>query len=136
MHNAVRDRWAADQRSRNAAQTLAGDASGKSHAAAFSWRIEVALTEVACEESKPGQPFALFVEGRLRLYRVGRSEVAYEKTLVVRSETKLMTAQWRAEDGIAAKASLDQGVRQLAEELLDSLLGRPSQQRRLPATPA
>lgn len=136
VQNGARDRWAADPPPLNAAQASAGIAGGEPHADIVVWRIEVALTEVACEESKPGLPFALRVEGRLRLYRVGRSEVVYEKTLVVRSETKLMTAQWRADDGIAAKASLGQGVRQLAEELLDGLLGRPSPARRLPATPA
>jgi len=96
-------------------------------AAARPWRIELALTKVACEHNKPGQPYALRLEARMRLHHTGQPGVVYEKTLVARSEAVLTTAEWRTDGAAAARSSLDQGLQRLAEDMLNDLVRRPPQ---------
>lgn len=90
------------------------------------WQIELALTAIACEDNKPGQPFALRVEGRARLRHGGQPDVVYERRLVRKSDVELTTTQWGADDAAAARAGFDQALRRLAEDLLIDLSMRPS----------
>ena len=99
------------------------------------WRVEVAVTEVACEDNKPGQPFALRIEGRVRLTRAGQTQVMYERGLASGTQLKLTTAEWRADGAAAAKASLEQSLRALARGLLDDLLRQPQDSRRASEQP-
>lgn len=94
------------------------------------WRIELAVTEVACEDNKPQQPFALRVEGRVRLLRAGQTQVVYEKSLTSRTELKHTTAEWRANGAAAAKAGLERSLQSLAEGLLKDLLRPPQDMHR------
>lgn len=90
------------------------------------WLLEVSLTQVAAERNAPGQPFALRVEGRLKLRRAGGPEVVYEASHRATSLASFTTEQWRANEAEAVRAGLTQGLRQLADEMLDDLVRAPS----------
>lgn len=113
LQTASRDRFAVDL------PVASPDASPRA------WQIDMALTGVACEDNKPGQPFALRVEGRVRLRRAGQADVLYEKALARRSDVSLTITQWRADDDAAAKAELDQTLMRFADDLLTELSQRP-----------
>ena len=72
-------------------------------------------------ETTPGQPFALRVEGRLKLRRSDQPAVVYEASEVATSEAALTIDEWGANGAEALRRGLDQTLRQLADELLSDL---------------
>ena len=91
-------------------------------AGAQTWWIELTLTRVSSSRGAPGQPFALRVEGRLKLRRSHQPAVVYEASAMATSEATLTTAEWAANGAEALRAGLDQSLRLLGDKLLSELV--------------
>jgi hypothetical protein len=61
----------------------------------------------------------------MRLHRAGQADTVYEKSLAAHSDAARTTQEWGEDGGSALKVSLDQNLRQLAQQMLDDLMHRP-----------
>ncbi len=67
------------------------------------------------------QPFALVVQGRIRLRRNGNSNPIYEARFDASSESALTTEEWNADQSVAVRNGLDQSLRTLAYKMASDL---------------
>lgn len=84
--------------------------------------IDLALTEVGTEDKSE---FALRFVARVKLYRIGDPKILYETSKEVQSDTELTTAAWAAEEERALRGVIDRCLRQLAHNVLATLIELP-----------
>ncbi len=125
LHGAVLERFGIDLPVKGEPARSGSNANQAQEPIARPWLIEVALTDVAFEDNIPDQPYALRVQGRMRLIRAEGADAVYEKRLAVRSSAAHTTDEWSANGALAIKGNLDQSLRQLAQEMLSDLMTRP-----------
>jgi hypothetical protein len=105
------------------AADLAGT-DGGSTPPARPWTLRVAFTEWATVGAGPDAPYALQASARLDAQRAGDSAPVFVKHYRALSPLSMSTAQWQAQDALAARAALDALLTDLAAQMVGDLIGK------------